>query len=445
MRQKPPYVGRGSRRGIIVRGLFVAIALVGTAIDASAQEVPAVACPMWITESVTLSEDLTCAGTALTIVAQVPVTVDLGGHTVRSEFELPESCTSIYCATIVNGSGASVQNGRVAVTGPLGDSAIINLSSLFLQDLVIEDGGVDTTGWYMTVRNSTFVNGAYISCWDAEFTVENSDFVDGSVDDIAISGFLCDGRILGNTFSGYGSAIALSDLYDYGTVIADNVVEGGGISISGGYGQNTVSGNYVSSAPGHGISVSRGGFNDLNLTVRDNVLLGNGGDGIHVFDDVANQVTVSANVAVANADLGIEALGVTDGGGNRANGNGNTHQCVGVVCTPPEQCQDGLDNDGDGRTDFRVDGSGDLGCQGPTSVTESPQCQDGLNNDNQAGIDFDGGASVNGGVPSGDPDPQCVGKPWLDREIAACGLGAEMAFVMPLVALAASRRRRAAN
>jgi hypothetical protein len=35
-----------------------------------------------------------------------------------------------------------------------------------------------------------------------------------------------------------------------------------------------------------------------------------------------------------NADLGIEAVvGVTDGGGNRASGNGNpTRQCLNVSC-----------------------------------------------------------------------------------------------------------------
>jgi hypothetical protein len=34
-----------------------------------------------------------------------------------------------------------------------------------------------------------------------------------------------------------------------------------------------------------------------------------------------------------NADLGIEAVpGVTDGGGNRATGNGNPLQCVSITC-----------------------------------------------------------------------------------------------------------------
>jgi len=43
--------------------------------------------------------------------------------------------------------------------------------------------------------------------------------------------------------------------------------------------------------------------------------------------------TLTRNLALHNTDLGIEAVpGVTDGGGNRARGNGNPAQCTGVAC-----------------------------------------------------------------------------------------------------------------
>ncbi len=43
--------------------------------------------------------------------------------------------------------------------------------------------------------------------------------------------------------------------------------------------------------------------------------------------------TIARNKANNNADLGIEAVpGVTDGGGNKASGNGNPAQCVNVQC-----------------------------------------------------------------------------------------------------------------
>ncbi len=191
-----------------------------------------------------------------------------------------------------------------------------------------------------------------------------------------------------------------------------------------------------------------------------------------------------------NADLGIEAPDAIDGGGNRASGNGNPLQCVGVACTPAEQCGDGIDNDGDGfvdaadsgcadaadldehsptlacddgadndgdgAIDFLALGGGDPGCASPISVRENPQCQDGLNNDNQTGIDFDGGASLDldndGSIDAefnpatpvvGAADPECLGKPDRNREAPnTCGLGAELALVMPVLGLAASRRRR---
>jgi len=118
-------------------------------------------------------------------------------------------------------------------------------------------------------------------------------------------------------------------------------------------------------------------------------------------------------------------------------------------------CEDGFDNDDDGLTDH----PDDPGCRDAEDATESAACQDGINNDPQEDllIDFDGGQSIlgdcAGGVcPAGvsdpdgdgvaDPDPQCVGRPWKDRETKrwACGLGYGLPFLLiPLV----WRRRRA--
>jgi len=104
-------------------------------------------------------------------------------------------------------------------------------------------------------------------------------------------------------------------------------------------------------------------------------------------------------------------------------------------------CDNGLDDDGDGRLDYRTDGSGDLGCRFASSYRENPQCQDGLNNDAQPGIDFDGGASVHGGVPLSTPDPQCTAA-WRDREAATsrCGLGFELVLLLAPLHLLARRR-----
>jgi hypothetical protein len=43
--------------------------------------------------------------------------------------------------------------------------------------------------------------------------------------------------------------------------------------------------------------------------------------------------TLTGNHALRNGDLGIEAVfGVTDGGRNKAHGNGNPAQCTNVAC-----------------------------------------------------------------------------------------------------------------
>jgi len=118
-------------------------------------------------------------------------------------------------------------------------------------------------------------------------------------------------------------------------------------------------------------------------------------------------------------------------------------------------CDDGADNDGDGRVDFPAD----PGCQRPTSSVESPACQDGLDNDGDAGTDFDGGQSIHGqctGLPGGcppgvsdpdgngiaNPDPQCTA-PYLARETSvSCGLGTELALLLPAWWAWRGRQRR---
>jgi hypothetical protein len=117
------------------------------------------------------------------------------------------------------------------------------------------------------------------------------------------------------------------------------------------------------------------------------------------------------------------------------------------------ECSDGLDNDGDGRTDS----PDDPGCIHPRGV-EMTECQDGQDTDNDGLIDFDGGASLdldgNGFVDvefnpaqpalTG-PDPQCIGAPWKDEERAVgrrCGLGSEIVLVVPPLWMLRRRKAR---
>jgi hypothetical protein len=92
-----------------------------------------------------------------------------------------------------------------------------------------------------------------------------------------------------------------------------------------------------------------------------------------------------------------------------------------------------------------------------TITVAFPACSDGRDNDQDGLIDYDGGASKdlddNGFIdaafnpatpPVGDPDPECIGKPLRRAESPnACGLGFELALLLPLIA--AWRKRSATS
>jgi hypothetical protein len=89
-------------------------------------------------------------------------------------------------------------------------------------------------------------------------------------------------------------------------------------------------------------------------------------------------------------------------------------------------CDDGFDSDGDGLVDW----PDDPGCRNLQALYENPQCDDGLDNDADGKIDWDGGPGA------ATPDPQCADMPWRNLEIQAsgCGLGFELALLLPLFA-----------
>jgi parallel beta-helix repeat protein len=90
---------------------------------------------------------------------------------------------------------------------------------------------------------------------------------------------------------------------------------------------NVVRRNRVRATRSSGISVDRVPKRTL---LRRNRVRGSGRDGIIVG---SRSTTITKNRAVRNGDLGIQAVdGVTDGGGNRASGNGDPRQCVNVRC-----------------------------------------------------------------------------------------------------------------
>ena len=98
-------------------------------------------------------------------------------------------------------------------------------------------------------------------------------------------------------------------------------------------------------------------------------------------------------------------------------------------------CNDGVDNDGDGRTDWPAD----RGCFDASWNREDPQCQNGIDDDGDGTIDFDGGASLNNGTWIAGRDTGCTVPSWNLEGGSSCGLGAELAGVLWML------RRRAAR
>jgi hypothetical protein len=87
-------------------------------------------------------------------------------------------------------------------------------------------------------------------------------------------------------------------------------------------------------------------------------------------------------------------------------------------------CDDGLDQDGDTLVDYPAD----PGCRDTSWTRENPGCDDDLDNDGDGGIDWDGGPA------QATPDPQCVGAPWRNKEMSGgCGLGGEVALLLVAV------------
>ncbi len=174
--------------------------------------------------------------------------------------------------------------------------------------------------------------------------------------------------------------------------------------------------------------------------------------------DVPGHSTVSIRIHSAALDmLPVCGNGVDD------DGDGLTDFGVDPGCDSANDasergspvCDNGIDEDLDGWADF----PDDPGCVSAYGVREDPKCQDGLNNDNDGRVDFDGGESIHGlcaggSCPAGvsdpdgngvaDPDPQCVGAPQRNSEWppSSCGLGAELAPLLALLGWRLSRRRR---
>lgn len=325
-----------------------------------------VSCGEIITTNTKLQADLVdCPGDGV-VIGSDNITLDLGGHTIDGLGSAApfgsdgiDNSGGYDNVVIKNGTVTEFQQG-VALVGTTGNVARNLIVAGNLGDAFFVDGfaALDSNGNQL-VGNRVFSNGGGIHLRGSSDNVirANSSTGNGGVG-IAVTFSSENNTVNDNALTGNGGqGIFLLDGANGNhlvrNVVAANTLTGVLIANSS---TNAVAANRIAQNGGDGLGV----VSDFPLVSAGNVLArndltANDFDGIFVDPgttetvvlaneaaenaddgiDVRNAATtITRNVADRNVDLGIDAvLGVLDGGGNRATGNGNPLQCVNVACS----------------------------------------------------------------------------------------------------------------
>jgi Right handed beta helix region len=282
--------------------LALAVPVLGVATPASADHL---ACGDVIVVDTRLTHDLVCGPGDGLVIGADGIVLDLGGYSITGQ-----------------GTGAGVRipgyDGVTITKGEISDFATAvevqqsTGSTVSKLDLHKNGRGVNvgTGGGHLIEKNT--ITGSSLDAIR----------VDGSVSNLIAKNVL-DGNV-------FGIGIANNSV---GNVAEKNVITASrdwGIAAFAGPTATVIEKNVVTGTTHDGIILTAA--TSLSVLTK-NETSGNGASGIVV--DTAS-ATLTKNLAVGNGDLGIEAvLGVTDGGGNRAAGNGNPLQCTGVTCLAP--------------------------------------------------------------------------------------------------------------
>jgi parallel beta-helix repeat protein len=353
-----------------------------------------VSCGDTITTDTTLDSDLLdCPSNGIVIGAD-DITLDLNGHTVSGDGEPFKACPEReYCdvgvlnnghdgVTVRNGSAGQFESG--VLVGKAHKNRVLDISSsqntffgfvVFrsAQILVRDSSGSrniapdgDGMGMYES-HDVRIVNNEFRRNPGPGIHVQAStdNLIKGNLISHSSPGILLGGekradradrnQIRGNRFFGNAAGVLLGRGNQ--NVIVRNRLsrDGDGIAIENARG-NLVARNVILDTRKNGIYL---GLNEppiggVDNVVRRNVVRRSGKDGFAVrstdhhsllkrnlarrsgddgFDIESRSTKLAGNRAAGNYDLGIEAVeGVSDGGGNRASGNGDPRQCVKVRC-----------------------------------------------------------------------------------------------------------------
>ncbi|MER7362919.1 right-handed parallel beta-helix repeat-containing protein [Nonomuraea wenchangensis] len=269
------------------------------ALDGSHKGETNVVCGQVITRSIKLANDLhNCRGNGLEVGAS-NITIDLNGHTI-------------------DGSGAALPFSGI-------DNTAEGLSRTGHSRVTIKNGTVTDFGGGISLANgadrnlvqrilATANGGAGISARNVDRP------------------YISDSAAIG-AFIGFRLDSVTNAHIERSTALNNT---GNGILLTGASRGTVLHRNSVVNNNGDGILVTAA---VTGTRIDNNDVNGNGTripreDGIDV--DATDAATVIRdNRARNNGDYGIEATpGVTDGGGNRASGNGNSAQCLNITCTP---------------------------------------------------------------------------------------------------------------
>lgn len=291
---------------------FAAMLIFGLGASAAGAKAPAgVACGDTITVDTTLTTNLNCSDSGLTIAAS-DVTLDLGGHTIRGS-------GGVGVGISIGSSNVVVRDGRIRGF----QRGLVSGADAHLAGVTITD-------------NDTGVN---VNSFGGRLTVEDSRIVRNSGDGIAaVPGHLA---VSNSTIKNNGGAGAVTG--QGGEFVNNDVSSNGGTGLATHNGTSRFEGNRVNGNGGDGI------YMQLSVAIiRGNEASGNAGNGIFIEESAPQLLPgyrIGDNTVNRNGNLGFGFLihypfpfaeTVVDEGDNHARHNGNPAQCdvPGLTCTP---------------------------------------------------------------------------------------------------------------
>lgn len=397
MRLSPPTLPAVKQKVALVALAGALAALPAAPASGAPGKGESVQCGAIVKRDVRLTADLVdCPGDGL-VVGRPNVSIDLNGHTIAGAFagDGINNSRGFDRVEVLDGTITNFKNGvhldRAARNRLSGLTLSRNHQGMLLSAspaTVVTDGNVSNNGESMRVGEGIVVrDGSHGTQFARMFVHGNaavgiSAFDSDRVRIVAsnVSNFAggitivrsANSAVLDSTLQNAGTgveSVGARELLVRGNVVAsgqasgvllrgstggrveDNTIRGAindGIAVSGD--GNVVTANRVLSSLSNGIAVYAGGDNAVTgneaRALEDGIFVAAGVTGAYLARNLANgsnddgidvrtpSASLTDNTANDNGDYGIEAVpGVTDGGGNRASGNGNPAQCLGFACT----------------------------------------------------------------------------------------------------------------